>query len=176
MTSIFHDRRFVGEGELSGRKQPATATKQPPARPAHPGLVNRAPTAVAKARCPGLVPTSTERAGSTPRWWQKASTRPGRGGRHQQVGGPPGCGQLATAAPGSATSSGTCQPNTRCGTDGSSTWKPGTASAATNPPAAPEAGSRRNGTRSTATNPSSSVGDSNCRTARSCEVGAISPG
>ena len=52
------------------------------------------------------------------------------------------CPDLATTAPGRLTSPGTCQPKTRCGTDGSWTRNPGTASAATNTPGLPVVGPR----------------------------------
>ena len=57
----------------------------------------RVPSVVASVRCAGPVPRGVERAGSTPCARANASGSPGSGGRHQQVGGPPPCEQIATS-------------------------------------------------------------------------------
>src|SRR3954469_6881927 len=56
----------------------------------HPRSTYRAPSVVASVRCAALTPTRTDRAGSTPCARANAIGRPGSGGRHQQLGGPPG--------------------------------------------------------------------------------------
>ena len=137
----------------------------------------RAPSVVASVRWAGEVPTRTERAGSMPWARANASTRPGSGGRHQQIGGPPPCGQTArstgpdttddSAAAASARSSGEpsgSQSKTRCGAVGRARWIVSrqpcalSADAPTKMPARPVRGSRSNETRSIDAKPSSSAG------------------
>ena len=145
----------------------------------------------------GLVPRTVDRAGSTPCARAKASGRPGSGGRHQQTGGPPPCGQTAastrpvttrsrrpTTSASSSTRPSGRQSKTRCGASGAASATAASqpsspiAPAATKTPAAsrPGVGRRSNGMRSTWAKPSSSLGGSRSRSARICEVGARSPG
>ena len=145
---------------------------------------NRAPSAVASVRCAGLAPTTTERAGSTPCTRANASGRPGSGGRHQQTGGPPPCGQRAPstwrhAARAERLDRGVERRAIAVGVPvedevrqaGWSGAYAAAAAAATKTAACPLPGARSNATRSTAANPSSSDGGSSSRNVRICDVG-----
>ena len=126
-----------------------------------------------------------------------ASARPGSGGRHQHVGGPPGCGQIAlsTGPRDVAASAGDGgvevgrgrrpgrQSKTRCGASGRLVER---SLPARRPQrrgrdehagrAASRRRARRTATRSTPAKPSSSDGGSSSRSARICDVGASRPG
>ena len=124
-----------------------------------------------------------------------ASGRPGSGGRHQQVGGPAGCGQSARLdRPGDLgreARSGLVQrvgrlpsglqSKTRCGASRSlGSRAPSRTRRARRRrrrrPVRPGRGARTNGTCSTPAKPSSVDGGSSSRNARICEVGASKPG
>ncbi len=60
-------------------------------------LIAVIPSARAMASCAGWVPIKVDRAGSIACSASQETSRPGRGGRHQHVGGPPACGHIATS-------------------------------------------------------------------------------
>ena len=145
----------------------------------------------------GPAPTRMECDGSRPWARANASGSPGSGGRHQQLGGPAGCGhsalsteprpsatRLATPATSASLVPSGLQSKTRCGAPRSprsrACFQPGcfNAAAATKTPARParDGGVRTNGRRSTARNPSSVAGGSSSRRARIWLVGPRRPG
>ena len=156
----------------------------------------RAPSVVASVWCAAEQPTRIERGGSMECARANASGRPGSGGRHQQLGGPAGCGQTASSTgpltascdAGRLPRSEPASPSgvhskSRCGAAGlasaSASAMPARASARapTNTPARPPATeARANGTLSTAANPSSIDGGSSSRSARIWDVGSINHG